>query len=100
MNYFISKWYLILGALEKGWWPVAALILFSSLLAVIYFWKVIEVAYFKPRPESADTVSDVPLSMLIPLWVLVGANIFFGTNSNLTVSTAMGAAKALIGGAP
>ncbi|MBT3990670.1 MAG: monovalent cation/H+ antiporter subunit D family protein [Rhodospirillaceae bacterium] len=97
---FISKWYLILGALEKGWWPVAALILFSSLLAVIYFWKVIEVAYFKPRPESADTVSDVPLSMLIPLWVLVGANIFFGTNSNLTVSTAMGAAKALIGGAP
>jgi multicomponent Na+:H+ antiporter subunit D len=97
---FVSKWYLILGALEKGWWPVVVLILASSLLAVIYIWKVVEVAYFKSRPEGAAAVSEVAPAMLIPIWVLVGANFYFGINTDLSVGTAMAAAKALIGGAP
>jgi multicomponent Na+:H+ antiporter subunit D len=97
---FVSKWYLILGALEKGWWPVAGLILVSSLLAVIYFWKVIEVAYFKERPAEIGAISEVPAVMLIPMWVLVGANIYFGINTGLSVGAASAAAKLLIGGAP
>ncbi len=97
---FISKWYLILGALEKGWWPVAGLIVVSSLLAVIYFWKIIEIAYFKPRPEGAAEISEVPLNMLLPIWVMVASNVYFGMNTDLTVSAAMSAAKSLIGGAP
>ena len=31
---FVSKWHLLLAALELGWWPVAALVLAGSLLAV------------------------------------------------------------------
>ena len=85
---------------EKGWWPVVVLILASSLLAVIYIWKVVEVAYFKSRPEGAAAVSEVAPAMLIPIWVLVGANFYFGINTDLSVGTAMAAAKALIGGAP
>ena len=42
---FISKWYLVQAALTKGWWWLAVLILLSSLLAVAYVWKVIEVAW-------------------------------------------------------
>ncbi len=97
---FISKWYLILGALEKGWWVVAILILVSSLLAVIYFWKVIESAYFKIRPEGATQIREAPLSMLIPMWFMVGSNFYFGINTDFTVSVAMNAAKTLIGAAP
>ena len=97
---FISKWYLILGALEKGWWFVASLILISSLLAVIYFWRVIESAYFKIRPTDAAEISEAPLSMLIPMWFMVGSNFYFGINTDFTVSAAMQAAKSLIGGAP
>ena len=93
---FVSKWYLILGALEKDWWLVAGLILLSSLLAVIYLWKVIEVAYFKNRAESAPPIREVPVSMLLPMWVLVAANIYFGSNTELTVGTAMSAASSLI----
>ena len=33
---FISKWYLISGTLDKGWLPVAVLLIISSLMAVIY----------------------------------------------------------------
>ncbi len=97
---FVSKWYLILGALEKDWWLVAGLILLSSLLAVIYLWKVIETAYFKNRAESAPPIREVPVSMLLPMWVLVAANIYFGLNTELTVGTAMSAASSLIQGTP
>jgi multicomponent Na+:H+ antiporter subunit D len=41
---FVSKWYLISAAWEKGWWPVAMLVLLSSLLAMTYVWRVVEAA--------------------------------------------------------
>jgi len=97
---FVSKWYLVVASIEKEYWIVVALILFSSLLAVIYFWKVVEVAYFTPREDGAAQVTEAPAVMLIPMWILVGANIFFGINTDLTVTSAMSAAQALIGGAP
>jgi NADH:ubiquinone oxidoreductase subunit 2 (subunit N) len=52
---FISKWYLVLAAIELGWWPVVAVIIVGSLLAVIYIWRVVEVAYLQPAetPSAA-----------------------------------------------
>ena len=94
---FISKWYLILAALEKGWWIVAGLIVVSSLLAVIYFWKVIESAYFQAAPKGMTKITEVPLSMLIPMWIMIGSNFYFGIDTDFTVSAAMDAAKSLIG---
>jgi multicomponent Na+:H+ antiporter subunit D len=40
---FVSKWYLILAALEKGQWWLVFLIVLSSLLAVAYVWRFVEV---------------------------------------------------------
>ena len=94
---FLSKWYLILAALEKGWWVVAGLVLVSSLLAVIYFWKVIESAYFQAAPKGMTKITEVPLSMLIPMWIMIGSNFYFGIDTDFTVSAAMDAAKSLIG---
>ncbi len=95
---FISKWYLILAALEKDMWPVAILIVLSSLLAVIYVWRVIEVAYFHPPPKRAqgEEVREAPLSMLIPLWILIGANLYFGIETSASVGVAEEAAKFLL----
>ena len=95
---FISKWYLIVASIEKGWWIIAVLILVSSLLAIVYLWKVIEVAYFKCRAEGSVSIREAPAAMLIPMWVLVGANVYFGIDTDATVGTAMAAAKALLGG--
>ena len=67
---------------------------------MIYLWKVIEAAYFKNRAEGASPISEVPITMLAPMWVLVAANIYFGTNTELTVGTAMSAARVLIQGTP
>ena len=97
---FVSKWYLIIAAIETQSWVTAALVLLGSLLAIIYVWKVVEVAYFRPRPDGATAVTEAPMIMLIPMWVLVLSNIYFGVNTDLTVGTAMSAAKALVGVAP
>ncbi len=97
---FISKWYLITGALEKGWWPVAALILVTSLMAVVYIWKVIEAAYFHDFPgEVADDESmEAPLALLVPTWALVLVNVYFGIDASLTSRLAGTAAQILLGG--
>ena len=50
---FVSKWYLVLGALDRGMWPLAIAILVSSLLALAYVWRVIEVMYLRPPPPGA-----------------------------------------------
>lgn len=96
---FISKWVLIKATLEMGWWPVAALILFTSLLAVIYIWKVVEVAYFKDSDQPAVR-DEAPLSLLIPTWVMIAANLYFGIDTSISVDTASRAAAALIGVPP
>ncbi len=97
---FISKWYLVSAAIEKGWWPFAALIVATSLLAVIYIWRVIEVAYFRPasdRPAGSPPATEAPLSMLVPTWIIAAANIWFGLDASAPAAITARAAKALMG---
>jgi multicomponent Na+:H+ antiporter subunit D len=96
---FVSKWYLVQAALERGMWPVAAVVLLGSLLAVIYVWKVVEVAYLgKPDPDA--DIREAPLSLLVPTWALVIANLWFGIDSTLTADVATRAAQTLLGVGP
>ena len=94
---FVSKWYLVTGALEAGLWPVAVLILLSSLLALVYIWRVVEVAYFGQAPDDAPEIRETPMSLLVPIWVLVGATVFFGIYTSLSVGLASAAARMLLG---
>ena len=95
---FISKWYLVLAAIELGWWPIVAVIIVGSLLAVIYIWRVVEVAYLQPPDD--DTRCEAPAGLLVPTWILVLANFWFGIDTRVTVSIAERAAQMLAGGAP
>ena len=97
---FVSKWYLVLAVLENGWWPVAVLILLGSLLAVVYVWRIVEIAYFKPALAGSETVKEAPLSFLIPIWTLVAANIYFGIDTRLSVQVAQAASQSLFGVSP
>jgi len=95
---FVSKWYLIQAALEKGWWPIAMLIVISSLLAVVYIWRVIEVVYFMPANPEAREVREAPISLLLPTWILLGAVIYFGIDATTGLNIAIAAADALLAG--
>lgn len=97
---FISKWYLVTGVLGAGLWPVAVLVLLSSLLAVVYVWRVVEAAYFAPVNEKVGdkvAVREAPLSMLVPTWILIAASVYFGIDTSLPVGAARDAAAFLLG---
>jgi multicomponent Na+:H+ antiporter subunit D len=96
---FVSKWFLVLGALDRGLYFVAFFILASSLLAVVYVWRVVEIMYFREPGVKAER-NEAPLSMLLPTWVLIGATVYFGLNTQLTAGIARSAAEYLLGGAP
>ena len=93
---FVSKWFLVLGAIENGWWPVAAVILATSLLAVVYVWRVIELAYFRDPPADGAVITDPPMALLAPTWILTGACVYFGVETSLSVGFAEQAAHFLM----
>lgn len=94
---FISKWLLIDAALKIDLWWLAILIVMSSLLAVVYVWKAVEVLYMS-EPDEDVVVKEVPMSMVIPMWVMALACLYFGLNTEMTLDAASVAANSLLGG--
>ncbi len=94
---FVSKWYLILAAVEKGQWWLVFLIVLSTLLAVAYVWRFTETAWFRaPRPNT--DVLTVPWSMTLPATAMVVATIYFGLQTSFSLGSATSAASLLIKG--
>ena len=93
---FISKWYLGLAAVEQGQWWLVALIVIASLITMLYIGRVVEVAYFREPTEKVAQLREAPLSLLVPAFVLVGAAIYFGLDTSLSVGLAQHAAGLLL----
>ena len=86
------------SAVGVGWWWAIALVIGSSLIGAVYLWRVVESAWLHPaHPDLPRDLSEAPYSLLIPTWVLVGLNFYFGLDTRLTVGMASQAA-ALVGG--
>jgi multicomponent Na+:H+ antiporter subunit D len=95
---FVSKWYLISAAMEFGaaGLPLVAVILVSSLMAVVYVWRIVEAAWFgeeagEPRPP----VSVSPVLVAVT-WVAAIANLYFGFVPELPLSLSTAAAAELL----
>ncbi|GGA73402.1 cation:proton antiporter [Neiella marina] len=95
---FVSKWYLISAVLSLG--PsgiaLAAVIVVSSLMAVVYIWRIVEQIYFQPA-TAMTTVKETPISLLALTWLAALANIYFGLNPELPVTLSSAAATVLMG---
>lgn len=94
---FVSKWYLVSGSMNVGSWVSVAVVMGGSLLAVMYVWRVVEVAYFQPAPDDGIDVKEAPLALLVPTWMLIGATVWFGIDANLTSRISEAAVRALTG---
>ncbi len=93
---FVSKWFLIQGAAEAGHWWLVAVIVVSSVLAVFYVGRVVEVAWF--REPVAKVVRTPPIEMVAVTWVLAAATIYFGIWTDLSAGVAGDAARELLAG--
>lgn len=97
---FFSKWYLVLGAIEAQKWVFAAVLLISSLMTALVFFRIIERVYFASSTSSVTShnpgghhghekavVDEAPLSMLIPILIMAGGILVLGLFSGKIVST-------------
>ena len=85
---FFSKWYLLLGCVEEGAWVFLAVLLLSTLLNAVYFFRVLEKVYLRSdgqayddSDEQADEATpskEVGAAMLYPTLVLAGSLLVLG----------------------
>lgn len=61
---FFSKWYLALGTIENSNWLLLGVILLSSLLNAVYFFRIIEKIYLK-SPEDEKEKEAVPIGSVV-----------------------------------
>lgn len=97
---FASKWALVVAFAEQGRWTVLAAVLLSSLLALVYVGRVIEVGWFREPAQTAMAVRTPPRAMVAMMWVLVVASVYFGLFPDLPAGLADRAADAFLGGGP
>ena len=99
---FISKWYLISATLASG--PsgilLVGVIVLSSLMAVVYIWRVVEAAYFREGGDEIDGATEAPLALLLPTWTAVLLNLYFGLFPTIPLQLASAASQLLLGQAP
>jgi multicomponent Na+:H+ antiporter subunit D len=99
---FISKWYLISAVMEFGaaGLPLVAVILVSSLMAVVYVWRIVEAAIFQESPDGLTPGARVSPALVAVLWLAAAANIFFGFVPELPLMLSGDAAADLLGHLP
>ncbi len=54
---FVSKFYMLIGAMDVGYWPFALALIISGVLNIAYLWPVVYTAFF----ESEDRHDAKPL---------------------------------------
>jgi multicomponent Na+:H+ antiporter subunit D len=93
---FVSKWSLVTATLEIHHGATAALVLVGSLLALVYVWRIVEVAYFRDPSPLAARADEAPLQMLIPTYIVIGVSILFGIWTDFPTGLAQQAAQAIL----
>jgi multicomponent Na+:H+ antiporter subunit D len=66
----------------------------------MYVWKIVEAAWFRDLPAARQDLREAPLALLVPTWVLVSANVWFGVDTRYSAGLAARAAELLLGAAP
>jgi len=77
---FVSKWYLLLGALDAGSLGIIVVLLASTLLNAAYFAPVVYQAFFGKPPEAdaQHHFKEAHPAMVVPLCVTAGISVIIG----------------------
>ncbi|NNF17798.1 MAG: monovalent cation/H+ antiporter subunit D family protein [Gammaproteobacteria bacterium] len=96
---FISKWYMLLGAIEVSQWVAVIAISVSTLLNAAYFLPVVYIAFFHAPPDAPDRVDinevkEAPMMILLALGITAVGTVALFFLSDLP----MALASQLVGG--
>jgi multicomponent Na+:H+ antiporter subunit D len=89
---FFSKWYLLSGAFQAGHYGFMAALLFSSLVNVVLFFRIIEIGYYEPMArehgdhDRSGHIAEAPLTMVVPLLIVAAGLVAVGIYTGDIVS--------------
>ena len=73
---FVSKWYMLSGAMMTAQWTVVAVIAVSTLLTAGYFAPIVYRAFFRPPPQDGHARhGEAPLPMVLALGITAAATV-------------------------
>ena len=97
---FIGKWYILLAAVQAGLWPLAVVLVVTSVVSAGYYLPVIMASYMKPaRSPAAHAGVRVASLASVAVGVTVAAVLVFGVWPNRLVGLARETGKGLRPGA-
>jgi multicomponent Na+:H+ antiporter subunit D len=88
---FFSKWYLVLGSVAADNWIFVAVIVLSSLLNAVYFFRILEKVYLTEPGKNgpADLAKDPPRGMLAPMVTMAVGIIVLGIINAVIVTNVL-----------
>ncbi len=95
---FFSKWYLVLGGIEANNWVFVAVILASSLLTAVYFFRMIEKLFATPSggDPAVEQAREPSARILTPIIILATGIIVLGLINAFIVSYVLQPVVALL----
>ena len=74
---FGGKWLLFNAIMDKGWYWLAALAFFSSAVAFLYMFRLLQTVFLGQRKLEHAKLREAPAILLIPQFLLIGVIMLF-----------------------
>jgi multicomponent Na+:H+ antiporter subunit D len=97
---FLAKWRLVEAMLQGGAIWAVAVIAASSVLTLIYGARMLEALFLRSAPAAGERAKEAPAGVLVPLWILALASLWFGIDGAFPENLADASAAVLTGGRP
>lgn len=80
---FVPKWLLYEGLITSGHYFLVILLFFSSTAAFLYCYRFLFGLFLGQEEEETKNVKEAPATMVIPMMLLAGLTLLFGTYPGL-----------------
>jgi NADH-quinone oxidoreductase subunit M len=75
---FASEWMIFAGGFAAGYTLLASLAIAATIVTAAYYLRMIKRVFFGECPENLSRTKEAPISMLIPMSVLIFLTVAFG----------------------
>jgi formate hydrogenlyase subunit 3/multisubunit Na+/H+ antiporter MnhD subunit len=95
---FGGKWLLFNAIMEKGWYWLAALAFFSSAVAFLYMFRLLQTVFLGQRKLEHAKLREAPAILLIPQFLLIGVIMLFSAYPKLLLDVLSAAVSPWLAG--
>ena len=96
---FGGKWMLFNALMEKGWYWIAALAFFSSAVAFLYMFRLLQTVFLGQRKLEHAKLREAPAILLLPQVVMIAVIMVFSAYPKLLLEPLSAAVAPWLGGA-